>query len=328
MSPAIRAIPSRGTTAGLLFLLAATGASALEEPKPGAAGGPLRVGAGVSRPEFISHSSPMYTDLARTTGLTGMVIVESVIDESGSVTNVKVLKGLPLGLSRAAVESVSTWKFKPAYYEGRPVKVYYVLTVNFRVEGDTWLQAQVKKLLSKEPGLADEVRGKSRPEARELLARWQGGRLDPALFPYFLFGIWSEEGRFQEGLQELLSYRGRERYAVLWHAGAAAWNQLYGDRNLTGMSRAELLELALQLETQALQEQADGFEALVFKALLLQEKISITADPSAWSALFQQVDQLRRRTIELRPETAKEGLIPEQLELEGTRAAVAVPSHG
>ncbi len=326
MSPAIRANPLRGVTAGLLFLLTATGASAREETKP--ADGPLRVGGGVSRPEFISHSSPLYTDLARAAGLTGMVIVESVIDESGSVTNVKVLKGLPLGLSRAAVKSISTWKFKPAYYEGQPVKVYYVLTVNFQVEGDTWLQARAKKLLSKEPGLADEVRGKSRPEARELLARWQGGSLDSALFPYFLFGIWSEEGRFQEGLQEMLSYRGRDRYAVLWHAGAAAWNQLYGDRNLTGMSRAELLELGLQLETQALQAQADGFEALVFKALLLQEKISITADPSAWSALFQQVDQLRRRTIELRPETADEGLIPEHLEPKGTPAAVAVPSHG
>jgi len=59
---------------------------------------------------------------------------EAIIDTGGNVTNVRVLKGLPMGLDRAAVEAVQKWKFKPATLEGRPVKVYYVLTVNFQVQ--------------------------------------------------------------------------------------------------------------------------------------------------------------------------------------------------
>jgi TonB family protein len=47
---------------------------------------------------------------------------------------VRVLKGLPMGLDHAAVDAVQKWKFKPATLEGRPVKVYYVLTVNFQVQ--------------------------------------------------------------------------------------------------------------------------------------------------------------------------------------------------
>jgi TonB family protein len=39
-----------------------------------------------------------------------------------------------MGLDRAAVEAVQKWKFKPATLEGRAVKVYYVLTVNFQVQ--------------------------------------------------------------------------------------------------------------------------------------------------------------------------------------------------
>jgi periplasmic protein TonB len=39
-----------------------------------------------------------------------------------------------MGLDRAAVEAVEKWRFKPAMLEGRPVKVYYVLTVNFQVQ--------------------------------------------------------------------------------------------------------------------------------------------------------------------------------------------------
>jgi TonB family protein len=45
-----------------------------------------------------------------------------------------VLKGLPMGLDRAALTAVQGWKFKPAQFQGRAVKVYYTLTVNFQVQ--------------------------------------------------------------------------------------------------------------------------------------------------------------------------------------------------
>ena len=96
---------------------------------------PLRVGGAVTRPELIGNpGKPVYTELARRARVTGTVIVEAIIDTGGNVTNVRVLKGLPMGLDRAAVEAVQKWKFKPATLEGRPVKVYYVLTVNFQVQ--------------------------------------------------------------------------------------------------------------------------------------------------------------------------------------------------
>jgi len=95
---------------------------------------PLRVGGGVSRPEIINRINPQYTEVARKARLQGTVIVEAIIDETGHVTNVKVLKGLPMGLDKAAVEAVQRWTFKPAMFQGKPVKVYYTLTVNFQVQ--------------------------------------------------------------------------------------------------------------------------------------------------------------------------------------------------
>jgi len=56
----------------------------------------------------------------------------SVIDAEGNVADARVLKGLPMGLDRAAVDAVQKWKFKPATLKGKPVKVYYTLTVNFK----------------------------------------------------------------------------------------------------------------------------------------------------------------------------------------------------
>jgi protein TonB len=64
----------------------------------------------------------------------GTVIVEAIIDKSGAVTAVRVLKPLPMGLDNAAAEAVKKWRFKPATLNGRPVAVYFVLTVNFQLQ--------------------------------------------------------------------------------------------------------------------------------------------------------------------------------------------------
>ncbi|HXT19958.1 MAG TPA: energy transducer TonB, partial [Thermoanaerobaculia bacterium] len=76
--------------APVLFLLAA------------AEGPPYRVGGEVTPPVKISGADPVYTELARRARLTGVVIVEALIDERGSVTSSRVLKGLPMGLDKAA----------------------------------------------------------------------------------------------------------------------------------------------------------------------------------------------------------------------------------
>ncbi len=88
----------------------------------------------VVRPVLVERVEPQYTETARRVRLEGTVIVQAVIDEEGRVVDVKILKPLPMGLDRAAVDAVSRWRFKPATLYGRPVKVYYSLTVNFRVQ--------------------------------------------------------------------------------------------------------------------------------------------------------------------------------------------------
>ncbi|HTQ78906.1 MAG TPA: energy transducer TonB [Thermoanaerobaculia bacterium] len=95
---------------------------------------PLQVGGAVTKPVVLERVEPQYTEMARRVRLEGTVIVEAIIDESGRVVNVKVLKGLPMGLDQAAVDAVSRWRFKPATFHDRAVKVYYSLTVNFRVQ--------------------------------------------------------------------------------------------------------------------------------------------------------------------------------------------------
>jgi periplasmic protein TonB len=93
----------------------------------------LTVGGAVTRPELRSGSSPRYSKIALRARIEGVVVLRAIIDERGFVTNVHILKGLPMGLDQAAVETVREWIFEPAKLAGQPVKVYYTLTVQFRL---------------------------------------------------------------------------------------------------------------------------------------------------------------------------------------------------
>ena len=93
-----------------------------------------RVGGDVAPPRVLTRVAPVYTERARLARVQGIVIVEAVVDEHGDVSNVRVLKGLPDGLDTAAVDAVKQWKFAPATLYGKPVAVYFILTVNFKVD--------------------------------------------------------------------------------------------------------------------------------------------------------------------------------------------------
>jgi TonB family protein len=50
------------------------------------------------------------------------------------VTDVRVLKTLPMGLTESAMDAVRQWRFRPATLDGRPVSVYFTLTVKFELQ--------------------------------------------------------------------------------------------------------------------------------------------------------------------------------------------------
>jgi len=104
------------------------------EAKPDPSEGPLRVGGDVKAPVATNRSKPDYTDAARKAHITGVVIVETIINKQGEVEQVKVIKGLPLGLSEQAAEAVKKWRFQPGTLNGQPVEVIFTLTVNFNLQ--------------------------------------------------------------------------------------------------------------------------------------------------------------------------------------------------
>ncbi len=105
-----------------------------DAPPPPEPEGPIIVTGEVTKPVKTYAPQPAYTEIARKTRTQGLVIVQAIIDKRGEVTNVKVLKGLSMGLTEEAVKAIKQWKFKPATLRGKPVDVYFNLTVNFKLQ--------------------------------------------------------------------------------------------------------------------------------------------------------------------------------------------------
>ncbi|NTX12241.1 TonB family protein [Myxococcus sp. CA056] len=80
--------------------------------------------AGNLQPEFPQH--------ARAAGREGLVVLKLVVTERGEVRDVSVMRGEEPFVS-AAMRAVSTWRYQPALLEGRPVAVYRVVKVPFRL---------------------------------------------------------------------------------------------------------------------------------------------------------------------------------------------------
>ncbi len=105
-----------------------------DESPPPEPDGPIHIVGDATDPVKVHEVKPQYTEIARKARIEGVVILQATIDRNGDVTDVKVLKGLGLGLSEAAAAAVRQTKFRPATLNGKPVGVYYNLTVNFQLQ--------------------------------------------------------------------------------------------------------------------------------------------------------------------------------------------------
>ena len=81
-------------------------------------------------PRKIFDVRPAYPDIARKAHVEGTVILESVLDTSGNVTQLRVIRSAPL-LDQAAIDAVRQWRYTPTIYGGRPVSVLMTITIRF-----------------------------------------------------------------------------------------------------------------------------------------------------------------------------------------------------
>jgi len=77
----------------------------------------------------------VYPTVAKDSSITGTVIVTFIVERDGSVTNVKILKGIGGGCDEEALRVVKAMpKWSPGKQDGKPVRVQFNLPIRFSLE--------------------------------------------------------------------------------------------------------------------------------------------------------------------------------------------------
>lgn len=83
------------------------------------------------KPRLVTKPEPVYTKDARDNKVEGTVILRVVFSKTGHVEYIRVLQGLPYGLTEQAIKAGGEIEFVPAMKDGKAVSMWIQLEYNF-----------------------------------------------------------------------------------------------------------------------------------------------------------------------------------------------------
>lgn len=86
-----------------------------------------------TKARLAMRPEPSYTEDARQNAIAGTVVLKCVFSSNGSVTNIRIVSGLPYGLTQKAIEAAKRIKFLPAVKDGKFVSMWMQLEYNFNL---------------------------------------------------------------------------------------------------------------------------------------------------------------------------------------------------
>jgi periplasmic protein TonB len=90
--------------------------------------------AGFSRPSCVYCPNPQYTDEARASKVQGSVTLEVLVTADGHAAQVRLTKGIGMGLDERSLQTVRGWRFNPARDAAhRPIAGWITIEVLFRL---------------------------------------------------------------------------------------------------------------------------------------------------------------------------------------------------
>jgi len=117
----------------------------------------MRPVGGVKVPPRIKDADPVYPKTALESQARGVVMLAVVVAESGSVSNVILLRSSPV-FAESAIIAVRQWQFEPTTADGKPITVTIDITVYFDLKeepmdgfGGVFISPEEEEELSKLP---------------------------------------------------------------------------------------------------------------------------------------------------------------------------------
>jgi protein TonB len=96
-----------------------------------AGGGPVNIPEEADPPEpDENNAAPEYPEAARATGQEARVVLKVVVEKTGAIGRIQVLKGEEPFVA-AAIAAVKGWRFTPAMLDAQPIAVFLTIPVKF-----------------------------------------------------------------------------------------------------------------------------------------------------------------------------------------------------
>jgi TonB family protein len=123
--------PSEESSQNITLQAAGEGGNALPGLEPGVKP-PLPLDGGVQSAKIISKVTPVYPAAAKAARVQGVVTLDAVIGVDGKPLALGVRNAeVDPELARAAVESVSQWRYRPTLLNNQPIEIATTVVVNF-----------------------------------------------------------------------------------------------------------------------------------------------------------------------------------------------------
>ena len=91
-----------------------------------------RVSEGISGGQLIHRVPPVYPLQAKSLRMEGKVVLDAMVMEDGSVSDLKVVQGPPV-FTASALDAVKKWRYKPFVLNGKAVKSPMRIMVDFKL---------------------------------------------------------------------------------------------------------------------------------------------------------------------------------------------------
>lgn len=96
---------------------------------------PAFPGGDIARQKFLQDNIK-YPQMARESGIQGSVFVTFVVERNGSVTDVKLLRGIGGGCDEEAIRVIKNMpRWEPGKQRGKPVRVQFNMPIKFTLAG-------------------------------------------------------------------------------------------------------------------------------------------------------------------------------------------------
>jgi len=111
---------------------------------------PSYPGGDEARLEYLRNEI-IYPSLAKESGIQGTVYATFIVEKDGTISNVKILRGIGSGCDKEVVRVISNMpKWKPGKQRGKVVRTQFNMPIRFILSDDSNTTPKTKKQLRKE----------------------------------------------------------------------------------------------------------------------------------------------------------------------------------